>query len=31
VHGDTPDAVAMAQEIRQRLRAAGITLAPFLP
>jgi UPF0271 protein len=30
VHGDSPDAVAMAREIRTRLQAAGVVLAPFL-
>lgn len=30
VHGDSPDAVAMAAEIRARLRAAGMPLAPFI-
>lgn len=30
VHGDTPGAVAMARHIKQRLRAAGHSLAPFL-
>lgn len=30
VHGDSPDAVAMAREIRARLQAAGVSLAPFL-
>jgi UPF0271 protein len=30
VHGDSPDAVAMAREIRARLQAAGVVLAPFL-
>jgi UPF0271 protein len=30
VHGDSPDAVAMAHEIRARLQAAGVVLAPFL-
>lgn len=29
VHGDSPKAVAMARELRQRLTAAGFTLAPF--
>ncbi|MDO5705533.1 MAG: 5-oxoprolinase subunit PxpA [Paracoccus sp. (in: a-proteobacteria)] len=29
VHGDSPAALAMAQEIRARLTAAGVTLAPF--
>lgn len=31
VHGDNPAAVAMARLIRDRLAAAGVTLAPFLP
>ena len=30
IHGDSPHAVAMAQDIRARLAAAGVTLAPFL-
>ncbi len=30
IHGDSPHAVVMAQEIRARLTAAGVTLAPFL-
>jgi UPF0271 protein len=30
VHGDCSDAVAMAREIRARLQAAGVVLAPFL-
>ena len=30
IHGDSPHAVAMAQEIRARLTAEGVTLAPFL-
>lgn len=29
VHGDTPGAVAMAEAVRARLDAAGITVAPF--
>ena len=29
LHGDSPRAVAMARDLRQRLTAAGITLAPF--
>ncbi|MGB8277029.1 MAG: 5-oxoprolinase subunit PxpA [Methylovirgula sp.] len=29
LHGDTPNAVAMAQAVRQRLEAAGIVLKPF--
>ena len=31
VHGDSPGALAMAQVIRQRLAASGITLKSFLP
>ena len=30
VHGDSPEAVAMATEIRARLSAAGVVLAPFV-
>lgn len=30
IHGDSPHAVAMAREIRARLSAAGVRLAPFL-
>ena len=30
VHGDTPGAVAMARDLRARLAAAGVTVAPFL-
>jgi UPF0271 protein len=30
VHGDSPGAVAMARVVRQRLAAAGVTVAPFL-
>lgn len=30
VHGDGPAAVAMAQEVRDRLRAAGVRIGPFL-
>lgn len=30
VHGDTPGAVVMAQGLRDRLVAAGVTVAPFL-
>jgi UPF0271 protein len=30
IHGDSPHAVAMAQDIRARLAAAGVTLAPFV-
>jgi len=29
VHGDTPGALDMARKIRQRLEAAGVTIAPF--
>lgn len=29
VHGDTPGAVGMARRIRDRLAAAGLTIAPF--
>jgi 5-oxoprolinase (ATP-hydrolysing) subunit A len=29
VHGDSPHAVGMAQTVRARLHAAGITIAPF--
>ena len=29
VHGDTPGAVAMAQRLKERLTAAGVTLAPM--
>jgi UPF0271 protein len=31
VHGDSPGAVAIAREVRGRLEAAGIGVAPFLP
>ena len=31
VHGDSPNAVAMAKAVRARLEDAGITLAPFAP
>jgi len=31
IHGDSPDAVAMARHLRRALAEAGITLAPFLP
>lgn len=31
VHGDSAGAVTMAQEIRNRLGAAGVSLLPFLP
>ncbi|MAY86647.1 MAG: hypothetical protein CML02_08035 [Pseudooceanicola sp.] len=30
VHGDSPGAVAMAQALRDRLQAQGVTIAPFL-
>ena len=30
VHGDSPDAVTMARQIKQRLGDAGIVLAPFI-
>jgi UPF0271 protein len=30
IHGDSPHAVSMAQDIRAGLAAAGVTLAPFL-
>jgi len=30
VHGDSPGAVAMAREVRDRLTAAGMIIAPFL-
>ncbi|MEM1389245.1 MAG: 5-oxoprolinase subunit PxpA [Pseudomonadota bacterium] len=30
VHGDSPGAVAMARAVRDRLQAAGVTVAPFL-
>ncbi|MCZ8151460.1 MAG: LamB/YcsF family protein [Rhodobacteraceae bacterium] len=30
VHGDTPDAVAMAQAVRAALEGAGITIRPFV-
>ncbi len=30
VHGDTPDAVAMAQAVRAALEGAGITVRPFV-
>lgn len=29
IHGDTPGAVAMAQDLRSRLQAQGVTIAPF--
>jgi 5-oxoprolinase (ATP-hydrolysing) subunit A len=31
VHGDSPNAVAMAKAVRARLEKAGIALAPFAP
>jgi UPF0271 protein len=31
VHGDTPDAVAIARRVRSELLAAGVTLTPFVP
>lgn len=31
VHGDSPGAVAMARQVRQRLAAAGVTVAAFVP
>ena len=31
VHGDSPNAVAMAKAVRARLEQAGIALAPFAP
>lgn len=30
IHGDSPHAVVIAKEIRARLTAAGVTLAPFI-
>lgn len=30
LHGDTPGAVGMARRLRERLGAAGVTVAPFL-
>ncbi|THF65847.1 LamB/YcsF family protein [Pseudothauera nasutitermitis] len=30
VHGDSPDAVAMARHVRERLQAAGVELRPFV-
>ena len=30
VHGDSPEAVAMAREVRVRLQAEGVVVAPFL-
>jgi UPF0271 protein len=29
VHGDSPDAIAMARTVREKLQAAGATVAPF--
>lgn len=29
VHGDTPDAVGIARQVRRSLEAAGVTVAPF--
>ncbi len=31
VHGDTPGAVAMARAVRERLEAAGVSIAAFVP
>jgi UPF0271 protein len=31
IHGDSPDAVAMAQHIRNAFKARGLNVAPFLP
>jgi UPF0271 protein len=31
VHGDGPKAVETARYVRERLEAAGITIAPFAP
>ncbi|OWJ79406.1 LamB/YcsF family protein [Haematobacter genomosp. 1] len=31
VHGDSPGAVGMAQQVRGRLERAGVTVAPFAP
>ncbi|WP_290688978.1 MULTISPECIES: LamB/YcsF family protein [unclassified Haematobacter] len=31
VHGDSPGAVGMAQQVRSRLERAGVTVAPFAP
>lgn len=31
VHGDTPNALAMARAVRMRLETAGVTLSPFTP
>jgi UPF0271 protein len=30
VHGDNPEAVAMARQIRQTLQDAGVTVHPFV-
>lgn len=29
VHGDSPDAVAIAQQVRQRFEQAGVTITSF--
>jgi lactam utilization protein B len=29
VHGDSPDAIATARTVRQKLEGAGATVAPF--
>jgi UPF0271 protein len=31
IHGDSPDAVAMAQHIRDAFKARGLAIAPFMP
>jgi UPF0271 protein len=31
LHGDTPGAVALTDEVRERLQSAGVSLAPFVP
>lgn len=31
VHGDSPGAVGMAEQVRSRLERAGVTVAPFAP
>jgi UPF0271 protein len=31
VHGDSPDAITMAKMVREKLKAAGATVAPFGP
>jgi UPF0271 protein len=31
VHGDTPGAVQIAQQVQQALTSAGVALAPFAP